>query len=296
MNTRSVVTWFLSLALGPCSVTYACSCRPGATLEQHYEQAENILIARISACAPAKLSGDGNCRRHGWTFDTIEDLKGSRVSVQVRPSDAGLAVSTCDLPLKVGDTYLLFLRDGRTDQCSGTRRLDHEFAVGEIGILRAYRDGAITRVTNPWHFSDNGWMCTIKHQLRDVSMTFNFQYAQSQVGLEQGAGALSRPILNMTLLPTGTFDFAGPTVLEVDGDPVPLKRITGRLPRSVDIVTGDAVIGLLDTMSQSEEVIEVVVSGERTTTGGRVEPFRATTRTAQIQEAALRFKACIEAQ
>jgi len=295
---RSLLAWFLFIALGPYGVAYACSCRPGTTLEQQYEQADNILIAKISGCTPARLSADGSCRAHGWTFDTIEDLKGSHAAVKTQPFDAGPVMSTCDLSLKVGETYLLFLSDGRTGQCSGTRPLGDEVVADEIEVLRAYRDGAITRVTSAWHFADNGSMCTIRHQLPDVSMTFNYQYQRSQMELAQGADALTRPILNMTLMPSAAFDFAGPTLLEVDGKSVPLTRITGRLPRSVDIVTGDAVMELLDAMTHS---VEVVVSGERSTYIapskhiGPVQTFRATTRTDLIEKAAGAFKACVEA-
>src|SRR5262245_50586141 len=98
---RSVAISAVLLALNPCTVTYACSCAV-TTLEQRYARADNILIAKISGCTADKLSENGYCSSQGWTFETIEDLKGS--NAQALPSDAGPAVSSCDIDLKIGET------------------------------------------------------------------------------------------------------------------------------------------------------------------------------------------------
>jgi hypothetical protein len=68
------------------------------------------------------------------------------------------------------------LEAGRTELCSGTDTLSGERGapkMREVEVLRAYRDGTIERITNPWHFSDNGWICALDHQMEGIHMHFN---------------------------------------------------------------------------------------------------------------------------
>lgn len=115
-----------------------------------------MLVARITGCAPARLTDSGTCLSHSWTFETVEDLKGSNAMVRTLPSDEEPVVNTCDLAPKVGATYLLFMHDGRTSRCSGTHELEAGQADQVVETLRAHRDGATNRITDPWHFTDNG--------------------------------------------------------------------------------------------------------------------------------------------
>jgi len=295
--TKSVTICALFVALNSWSVASACSCRPGTTLEQQYEGADTILIAKISGCAPDRLSENGYCHGHGWAFETVENLKGSSAAGGVQPSDAGSAITSCDISLKVGDTYLLFLRTGRTYLCTGTGSLSGENGVRkmrEVEILRAYRDGAITRITNPWHFSDSGWQCSIDHQFEGADIRFTYQYAMPSMAGQQGGGTLPKPIPRMMVRmidPVG-----GPTLFSINADPVPLTRSTVELPRgtrfSFEMTHGDAALALLDRMSSPAEL---VVTGTRSASDGTTEPFRAITHTAGVPQLAAEFKACVGA-
>jgi hypothetical protein len=94
-------------------------------------------------CAPDRLSADGSCRSHGWTFETLENLKGTEARVRLLPSDSREVVDTCDVSLKVGDTYVLFLEAARTKLCSGTgvccgARVRVDYALSEIVAERRY--------------------------------------------------------------------------------------------------------------------------------------------------------------
>jgi hypothetical protein len=274
-------------------VAGACSCRPDVTLAQKYQQADHILVAKISGCAPERLSSDGLCRHHGWTFDTVENLKGSDARVRALSSDSGQAVNTCDLSLTVGETYLLFLKDGRSDQCSGTGSLSGDSGArrrSDVDILRAYRDGAMSRIIDPWHFSDGGWKCTIDHLLEGgVHASLSYAYAPPP-----GNAVAMTPSPTFTLRLSGGFDVVGPTAFEVNGEPVALTRKVVRLPDgrafSLELMQGDTVLDLLDTLSRPTEL---VVSGHRSAAGRATEAFRATTNTARIAEAAEKFRACV---
>lgn len=303
---RAVSTCVVFLALNPVSVTHACSCRQDSSLESQYGYADNVLIARISGCAPDRLYKDGYCRSHGWTFETIEDLKGSDAVVRAQPWDADGAVSSCDIALKVGETYLLFLREGRTGFCSGTVNLSSNDKIGEIGspevgarqieVLRAYRDGVIDRVTAPWYFIDRGWGCAIEHHFGGAHVRFSYLHAWPPNARPPGAGPVPDPGPYFSVVSIPRAELVGPTLLEVDGDAVPLTRQTVTIPDvttySREGVEGDAVLRLLDTMNRP---VEVVFSGTRSSHGGVVEHFRATTHTALFRDAAARFAACMAA-
>lgn len=294
-----MVIYAMLFAASPWSVAYACSCRPGTTLQQHYEGADNILVAKISGCAPDQLSNEGYCRNHSWSFETVENLKGSDARIRVSPAAAGTAISTCDLALKVGETYLLFLQDGRTDLCSGTGALSGDSGarkLREVEILRAYRNRTLSRITDPWHFLDSGWVCAIDHQLTGASIHFSYLYSLPPAILQQRGGTLQKPVPRMILRLDGPFEFVGPALFRVNDAPIPLTRTTSALPNgrkfSVDLVNGDAALALLDSMKPPAEI---VVSGTRSTPHGASESFHTATDTAQVPELAAKFKACIAA-
>lgn len=306
--TRSALTTcVVLLALNPTGVTHACSCTLESTsLENKYEWADNVLIARISGCAPDRLQEDGYCRGHGWTFETIEELKGSNAVVRVQPGDADGVLTSCDVALKVGETYLLFLREGRTSFCSGTLNLSrnddefgeigfHEFATRQIEVLRAYRDGAIERVTGPWYFIDRGWGCAIEHQFDGAHISISYQRAwPPEAVLWPGAGPVPEPGPFLSVVPLPRAVLVGPAQLQVDGKPVPLTRETvtwsGADAHTREGAKGDAVLALLDAMNRP---VELVFSGTRSGRGGADEPFAATTHTALFRDAAARFSACM---
>jgi hypothetical protein len=292
-------------ALDPFAVAHACSCMV-ATLEQEHAWADNVLIARVSGCAPERLDEEGFCRRHGWTLEPIEDLKGSSATVRVLPSDAELAVSSCDQALRVGDTYLLFLRAGRIEACAGTLNLSRNETIGEPGtpevgarqieVLRAYRDGAIDRVTSPWYFFDRGWECAIEHRLDGAILSFNYLHTWPADAIwvdgekPPGAGPAPERALSFSLRPYPPYDFVGVPLLEVDGDPVALTSHPGIDPLPITFAaTGD---GVLDLLKKMRRPVEVVFSGARSQNDGTAEPFRATTHTALFGDAAARFEAC----
>lgn len=286
------------VAISFSSFAHGCSCRPGTTLAQLYERADNILIAKITGCAQDRLSPDDSCRSHGWTFETVEDLKGTDAAVRALPSDSGPVANTCDISLELRETYLLFLSEGRTYLCSGTASLDGKAGVRkmrEVEILRAYRDGTIDRITDPWHFTDSESGCVLFHQLDGVSLRFLYMYAARPM---EGAGPI------MTLHLAQPFDLVGPTVFEVNGERIPLTRHTVEpsrapapsivgLPRmSIDSVRGDKALALLDTMS---EFAAISVSGMRATPHTPAEQFHTTANTTQIRDAVAQFKACVAA-
>ena len=295
------------LALNPSSVAYACSCSPDSlSLALQVERADNVLVAKITGCAADRLSKDGYCHGHGWTFQTIEDLKGSNAVIRQEPWDSSGAVTSCDVALKVGETYLLFLREGRTYMCSGTLILSRSNTLGEIGtsevgarrieVLRAFRDGAIDRVTGPWYFVNRGWSCAVEHLLDGASMSFNYQIEWPPNARPAGAAAVPEPGPYFSVVPFPRVELAGPTLLEVDGDPVPLTRHTVTWPEgashSSEGLRGDAALALLETMSRP---VEMVYSGTRPGRDGTAEHFRAITHTALFRDAARQFMECMAA-
>jgi hypothetical protein len=293
--SKSTVLGVLLVATNLSSVACACSCFPGATLQRQYEQADTIVIAKISGCAADRLSRQGYCHSHGWTFETVENLKGTHAAVRVQSSDASPVRSSCDLSLKVGDTYVLFLSDGRTYQCSGTGSLSDENGarkLRDVEVLRAYRDGAIPRITDPWYFSDSGWECEIDHHFDGAYLLFSYLYGLPPH--QQGAAAPSNPVPNVTLSLVQPFELVEPPLFQVGDERVSLTRTLMRPPGqpafSLDGLHGDSALALLDTMS---EPTEVVVSGTRRAADVPAQPFRATTHTAAVRELAAQFKACI---
>ncbi|MBM0104702.1 hypothetical protein JM946_08085 [Steroidobacter sp. S1-65] len=289
---------FILLLAGLSRVASACTCRPGLSLEEHYQRADHILIAKITGCAPDRLSQDGQCRDHGWTFDTIENLKGSEARVQQRPASAGYVSDTCDIAFKIGELYLLFLEEGRTHACSGTGILSGETGArkqSDLEILRAYRDGTISKIVNPWYFSDSGWYCGIDHLLEGgAELRFGYVYGTPPVPVRSSADGSPTPVMTLKLV--GAFDVPRSTRLVIDGEPVPLTRattqVTATYTYSADTVKGAAALAFVDRLMQPAEL---VFSGHRSVAGEPPKPFRATTNTAHAPDAAARFKACVAA-
>lgn len=281
-------------------VALACTCRPGLSLEEHYRRADHVLVAKISGCAPDRLSREGYCREHGWTFETVENLKGSDAQVRQQPPDARYIADTCDISLKVGQAYLLFLLDGRTYQCSGTGALSGESGArkqSELEILRAYREGKLKRIVNPWYFSDSGWYCGIDHLLEGgAELRLGYVHGTPPTSIQKTAGESPKPNPVMTLRLVEPFEINGPARLEIDGQAVALTRSTHRLGDSytytVDTVRGPAALVLLDRLMQPSEF---VFSGKRSLAGSVPEPFRATTSSAFAADAAARFRDCVAA-
>lgn len=281
-------------------VAFACSCRPGLSLEEQYRHSDHILIAKLSGCAPDRLSQDGYCRDHGWTFDTVENLKGSDARVRPEPPNAPYIADTCDMSLKVGEAYLLFLQDGRASQCSGTGMLSGAAGArkqSDLEILRAYRDGKIKRIVNPWYFSDPGWHCGIEHLLEGgAELRFGYAYGTPPMLSQKRVGELPKPKPIMTLKLVGPVDVLGSARLEIDGESVPLTRKTVQLSTSytysADSVEGAAALAVLDSLMQPSAL---VFSGSRSVAGGPPELFRATTTTTHAAAAAASFRTCVAA-
>lgn len=272
----------------------ACSCK-SRTLQERYEHAENVGVARVIGCASGVLTAQGDCPDRKWAFEVVEVIKGS-------PSGGTFGgLSTCDHQGRPGDLYLFFdtISLCTIKPLEGQRA---DAAAKELQILREYRDGRTSDLSGHWTFNEDGGACVIAHRFDPAVIQFHYTYANPQPTSDvQIEGVPIDPGQVVAVVSLAQSNFSGPTQLEVGEERWDLSRrtlrITTRSPAPTITITQDVIVGepamaLLDKMTQP---LDVVVTGESVWRSGSGEPtpFRAVTRTTRLGEAAAAFKTCV---
>lgn len=189
MSRKRLIRWSLHgvspLALAAAVALFtlkanALSCNSYTfKLGEAYEEADSIIVGVITACREAEsseawVSGDVDC-----SFDSVEVLKESTTARDYR----GTATSSgCGLSLKSGDQYLLFL-DGDNSPMYASAALSGEHASTSLArehvrILRAFRDGQVADLADPWMLHEGDDMCRLTHVVDNTVITF----AQLKIG------------------------------------------------------------------------------------------------------------------
>jgi hypothetical protein len=308
MNRTAEIAWTAAMAIALSLLAEpvaACSCR-AATLQNHYDSAETIVVAKVSGCAAGKPDERGQCRNREWAFQVVEDLKGAREAITPERRRLG-GTSTCDLGGEMGKTYLLFLRaDSKADICDGSGSLEGDEGIRrkqDLEMLREYRDGVSKDLSGPWNYRDDGWACTIDHRFGEAAMRFAYVYAGPQPVADDQHGRAGFDWRSPTLSAWPVYGtMVGPTLFQVDGTEHILSRQVmeislpqaASVPFARDQAAGDAAMALLEQMAAGVEVLIAGTTANPTTRSAAI-PFRSVTRTTRLAAAATKFKACIAA-
>lgn len=155
----------------------ALSCAsPVNTLAEAYDAADSIIIGLVTECAEPVSSDPWASGGAGCSFDTLEVLKASNPARDYR----GTADSHgCGLSLHVGNQYLLFL-DAENRPLRYSAGLNGDPALApmpreHVRILRQYRDGAISDLSDPWLFWEHAGTCTMSHRVGGHTIMFTKQ-------------------------------------------------------------------------------------------------------------------------
>ena len=227
----------------------ALSCAmPVHTLGEAYDAADSIIIGLVTECVEPVSSDPWANGGAGCSFDSLEVLKAANPARDYR----GTADSHgCGLSLQVGNQYLLFL-DEENRPLHYSAGLNGAAALAampreHVRILRQFRDGAISDLSDPWVFREDEATCTISHSVRGNALTFSKQkvgappstsdYSRDMVdgkvvlkGKAVGSGeSLQRPQPDVTIVmpadaPEIPFDALMLNVMLLEPAPVPERR------------------------------------------------------------------------
>lgn len=144
------------------------------TLNEAYAAAHSIIIGMVTECLEPVSSdpwagGGADC-----SFDTLEVLKASKPARDYR----GVASSAaCGLSLQVGNQYLLFLDDqNRPLQYSaglGGEHYTSRMASNHVRILREFRDGVVSDLSDPWISMEHEGNCMLSHTVGGLRISFS---------------------------------------------------------------------------------------------------------------------------
>jgi hypothetical protein len=144
------------------------------TLREAFEAADSIIVGVVTGCRQ-EISSDG------WTgggddcsFVAVDVLKESKP-----PRDySGMASSSgCGLSLHVGSQYLLFLdEENRPMHFSAALEGDRypaQLPTTYARILRAFRAGTVTDLSEPWIVEESEHGCWLRHSVSGNRILFS---------------------------------------------------------------------------------------------------------------------------
>ena len=194
----------------------ALSCAmPVHTLGEAYDAADSIIIGLVTECVEPVSSDPWANGGAGCSFDSLEVLKAANPARDYR----GTADSHgCGLSLQVGNQYLLFLDEENrplrysaglnSDRGLGTMPREH------VRILRQFRDGAISDLSDPWYFWEHEGTCTISHRAGAHTITFT----KLRDGALPSASDFSREIVDGNIVLKGKAVGSGETLQRPEPD------------------------------------------------------------------------------
>lgn len=287
----------------------SCSCGY-AMLQDYYERAESIVVAKKVACVEPLNTEHGFCPDEEWYFNIVEELKGSTTSTRFR-GDA-----QCGLNFEVGETFLLFIGNSkRLNGCGGSGPLGDAGSVhikSRLQIIREYRDGVIKDFSGPWVFADNGSSCTINHLFKGGHLAINYWYADADARSSSGVMEYSVSGLKADVgIPILRVAFKYPKNIVADSASIQVRGTRWALGRQTltvklkstekpfdhhaEVIIGAAVFDMLEAMSKPADV---VISAMRPSTTQKPSekprtPTLFKTRTSRLSAAAEQFMSCV---
>jgi hypothetical protein len=150
----------------------ACTCviEP---LAARYERASIVFVARVAELQDNYA--ESGTRSVGWSFSTIEALKGDVTFDKLVPDGCGGRVVE-------GVEYLIFTDSkGQVGPCtSGQLNQDERFRA-DLEVLRSYRNGNLQTISEPWVFTKRLGKCglSLDMALGHGSLMFEYRFADA---------------------------------------------------------------------------------------------------------------------
>lgn len=297
---------------------FSCTCR-GATLQEYYDRAESIVVAKKAGCVVSPVDSRGRCPDDEWYFDIVEVLKGSsapsRTFHGAREFHGAkvVTVAGCGLTFQRFESFLLFLGEaGQLAGCNGSGPLDagsdsYQYR-SRVDTIREYRDGDFNDLSSPWVFANVNSTCGINHSSNGAGLSFTYIYADPEVKLELYTESVrgpepksGLPVLSVHL-PSPHKIVEGSVFIHVGGSKWLLERriyrpinwpsnisknLLSRIPDRVsEVIMGPLVLDILGLMSDQTNF-------EITATRAQ-EAILVEGRTTRIADASEQFMSCLK--
>ena len=181
----SIISAVVLLALPIDAYALSCAARV-FTLSEAYEAADSIIVGLVTECEQEVSDdpwahGGANC-----SFVSLEVLK---ESVPARDYRGVASSSGCGLSLHIGNQYLLFLDSENRPMhfSAGLISDDHAARLSNsyVGILRDYRNGVGSDLSEPWVFGEHEGTCLLAHSVRGNQISFSRGKAGAGEQVEQ---------------------------------------------------------------------------------------------------------------
>lgn len=320
------------------NIASATSCAGRySTLQEDYDEAGSIILAQVTGCADQSLPVGRSCPDQDFSLTTLEVLKDSVPSRDHNGNYQGAGIMGCGMNFAVGDHYLLFLdQNGELIHfSSGYLNVDDFRAIAtenRLNILRQYRDGVVTDLSEPWRFTDNGLACSVEHNFKGGSLHFSLVYTEKDYGpltmdisrgpdgemqfdakpyppgMEQPKAEFTGPTYahNAIMFSVSLIDHekmvAGTASVKVDDQVWSLNRAKIDIQRfgntahtiHMDLTGGGPAIEILEAMNNSTDVVIAAVPGGVSPTPLPEAPVHFYTKTTQLPDSAKRFNACVD--
>ncbi len=172
------------------------------TLSEAYEAADSIVVGLVTECEEEVSSEPWANGGSGCSFDSLEVLKESKPA---RDHRGLMSSSGCGLSLKVGTQYLLFL-DAENKPMRFSADLngmanEAQSSNTYVELLRDYRDGATTDLSEPWTFSEQGASCHLSHSVSGHVIRFILQKPDAEIQSWKGESVDGKTIFKGQTIP-----------------------------------------------------------------------------------------------
>jgi len=160
MGLRGVRIWLAMgvLLAGLAHVSGAAACTCGLSLVGQYGDARILMLVRIGQDDGSQRDEEDMTRL--WTFETLEVYIGRPALTRLQSEH-----SMCGAPLVPDVTFLIATDDsGHTHLCHTLRVDGNPYASAVISVLRAYKAGLISGLTEPWASFEHRDVCLLTHQ------------------------------------------------------------------------------------------------------------------------------------
>lgn len=155
------------------SRTNATTCASNIyTLAELYERSAGIVHSQVIGCAQDASAEDGRCPDDLYRVQTIDVLKEPNPWQDFSGEYKGGI--TCGMRYQLGETYLLFFDEARRLNSTGSRATNQNQSNIFVETLRAYRDGKIEDLSEPWSVRDDGRSCSLEQVIFRQSISFSY--------------------------------------------------------------------------------------------------------------------------
>lgn len=161
----------------------SCAYEP-VRLQDAYARASGIVVAQVLGCADGALPANGRCPDAHYHLETLEVLKAPEPWRNLSGAHSGTdGMTRCGQSFALGESYLLFFTESGSIMTSiggalKGARLETKEIQQTLEMLRAYRDGRIVELADPWIFTRSRLSCDLRQRVAGHEIQFLYPFVQ----------------------------------------------------------------------------------------------------------------------